>query len=34
VVCEQKVERQVFTSRRYRGEVCGLGAEGIEASVY
>jgi len=34
VVCEQKVERQVSTSRRYRGKASGLGAEGIEASVY
>jgi len=34
VACEQKVERQVLTSRRYRGKASSLGAGGREANVY
>jgi len=33
VAWEQKVERQVLTSRRYRGKACGLRVDGRKASV-
>jgi len=34
VAWEQKVERRVLISSRYRGKASGLGAEGREASDY